>query len=66
MRRTFGDGSPTEGEPLDETCPECGSELVRKEVRPTFGGGKDRHIVRCTDRECGWKEERQEEDESRQ
>ena len=61
--RTFGDGRPIEGEAVDEPCPKCGSDMVRKDVPRTFGGGKGRHSVRCTNRECGWKEERAERDD---
>lgn len=55
-RKTFGDGSPIEGEPLDETCPECGGELVRTDDLPQVFGEPDRHRVRC--RDCKWKEDR--------
>ena len=60
----FGDKGPVRGEPINETCPECGSDMVRREAR-AFGAGKGRHFVYCTDRDCGWEEERTEDgDES--
>jgi hypothetical protein len=58
MRPTFGDDRPIEGEPVNgETCPECGSALVRAEIGKRFGAKTD-HMVRCTNRKCGWSEER--------